>query len=173
VRLSEFLPDTQRLGRGVIVGQGKWEEQLEVNKRDFALEFVQRARFTSLFPTTMTAQEFVARLDQNAGGVLTADEKAALVATLGATPGDAAKRAQVFRAVAENGALGRAESNRAFVLMEYFGYLRRDPNAAPDTDYTGFDFWLTKLNEFNGNYIQAEMVKGFIQSDEYRRRFGQ
>jgi uncharacterized delta-60 repeat protein/CSLREA domain-containing protein len=173
VRLHEFLPDTQRLGRDVVVGRPNWEDLLEANKRDFALEFVGRARFASAFPSTMTAEEFVNRIDQNTGGVLTAADRAALVATLGASPGDAAKRAQVLRAAAENEALRRAEFNRAFVLMQYFGYLRRDPDAAPDADYTGYEFWLGKLNEFNGNYIQAEMVKAFIDSIEYRNRFGQ
>jgi len=52
--------------------------------------------------------------------------------------------------------------NKAFVLAEYFGYLRRNPNDAPDSDYTGYDFWLTKLNQFSGNYIQAEMVKASV-----------
>jgi hypothetical protein len=64
------------------------------------------------------------------------------------------------------------EFNRAFVLMQYFGYLRRNPNDSPDTDYTGFDFWLTKLNQFNGNFQNAEMVKAFISASEYRQRFG-
>jgi hypothetical protein len=61
-----------------------------------------------------------------------------------------------------------------FVLAEYFGYLRRNPNDAPEStlDYTGYDFWLTKLNQFNGNYINAEMVKAFLSSIEYRQRFG-
>ena len=58
------------------------------------------------------------------------------------------------------------------MLMQYFGYLRRNPNEAPDPDYTGFDFWLTKLNQFNGNFVAAEMVKAFITSTEYRQRFG-
>ena len=56
--------------------------------------------------------------------------------------------------------------------MEYYGYLRRNPNNLPDSDYSGYDFWLTKLNSFNGNFIQAEMVKAFIVSNEYRQRFG-
>jgi len=60
--------------------------------------------------------------------------------------------------------------NRAFVLMQYFGYLRRNPNDPSDADYTGYEFWLTKLNQFNGNFINAEMVKAFISSDEYRLR---
>ena len=65
-----------------------------------------------------------------------------------------------------------AESNRAFVLMQYIGYLRRNPNDPQDTDYTGYDFWLTKLNQLNGNFVAAEMVKAFITSSEYRQRFG-
>jgi Domain of unknown function (DUF4214) len=121
----------------------------------------------------MTAEEFVARVDQNTGGVLAAAEKTALIATLAASPDDAAKRAEVLKAAAENGALARAESNRAFVLMQYFGYLRRDPDATPDADHTGYDFWLRKLEEFNGDYVRAEMVKAFIKSIEYRQRFGQ
>jgi hypothetical protein len=76
------------------------------------------------------------------------------------------------RQAAENANLYNAEFNRAFVLMQYLGYVRRNPNEAPDTDYTGYDFWLTKLNQFNGDFIQAEMVKAFITSNEYRRRFG-
>jgi len=56
--------------------------------------------------------------------------------------------------------------------MQYFGYLRRNPNDTPDSDYSGYDFWLTKLNFFNGNYVSAEMVKAFITSTEYRGRTG-
>ena len=75
-------------------------------------------------------------------------------------------RATVLRKVAESPFLNQRELNTAFVLMEYFGYLRRDP----DTD--GFTFWLDKLNSFNGSFINAEMVKAFITSGEYRQRFG-
>jgi hypothetical protein len=49
-------------------------------------------------------------------------------------------------------------------LTEFFSYLRRNPNDLPDSDYTGYEFWLTKLNQFNGDYIGAEMVKAFIFS---------
>ena len=50
--------------------------------------------------------------------------------------------------------------------MRFFGYLRRNPNDLPDADYTGYEFWLNKLNQFNGNYNAAEMVKAFITSTE-------
>jgi len=41
----------------------------------------------------------------------------------------------------------------------------------PGPDFSGFDFWLAKLNQFNGNFVNAEMVKAFITSLEYRQRF--
>jgi hypothetical protein len=69
-------------------------------------------------------------------------------------------------------ALRLKESNRAFVLMRYYGYLRRNPDDAPDTDFTGYNFRLTKLNSFGGDWKAAEMVKAFVSSIEYRKRFG-
>ena len=75
-------------------------------------------------------------------------------------------RAQVLRIIAEFPELKGAEFNRMFVTMEYFGYLRRDPDAE------GLQFWVSKLIAFNGDYIGAEMVKAFISSTEYRTRFG-
>ena len=58
--------------------------------------------------------------------------------------------------------------------MQYFGYLRRNPNDPPELslDFQGYNFWLNKLNQFHGDYIAAEMVKAFILSGEYRHRFG-
>jgi uncharacterized protein (TIGR03118 family) len=75
-------------------------------------------------------------------------------------------RATVMRKVAEYAFLKDRELNNAFVFMEYAGYLRRDP------DVSGFNFWLNKLNSFNSNFVDAEMVKAFISSGEYRQRFG-
>jgi hypothetical protein len=77
-----------------------------------------------------------------------------------------------LRSVADDPDLRSAEFNKAFVLMQYFGYLRRNPNDPPDVDFGGYNFWLNKLNSFSGNYINAEMVKAFISSLEYRQRFG-
>lgn len=81
-------------------------------------------------------------------------------------------RAQALRLVAESDYFRMDEFNRAFVLMEYFGYLRRNPDDPPDNNLSGYNFWLAKLNQFNGNFVEAEMVKAFINSTEYRGRFG-
>src|SRR5207249_2130232 len=111
---------------------------------------------------------------QNAGNVLSSTERTTATNLFNGAndTSNVTARAQALRQVAENQNLYNAEFNRAFVLMQFFGYLRRDPNTGPDTDYTGYDFWLTKLNQFNGNYNAAEMVKAFINSIEYRQRFG-
>jgi hypothetical protein len=167
--LNEFLSDTQEIGQGVIVGQGNWQQQLENNKQGFTAAFVQRSRFLTALPNSMTAAQFVDSLNANAGNPLSALERNQLVSDLST---NAKTRAQVLRTVAEDTDLNSAESNRAFVLMQYFGYLRRNPNDPQDSDHTGYDFWLTKLSQFNGNYINAEMVKAFITSIEYRQRFG-
>jgi uncharacterized repeat protein (TIGR01451 family) len=172
VRLAGFLRDTQQIGQGVQVGSGNWEAVLEANKQAYALQFVQRPEFLSAYPNALTADQFVTLLNTNAGGALSPVEKSNLVVMLGATPADVSKRAAVLRSVAEDPTLRTAEFNRAFVLMQYFGYMRRNPDDAPDGNFDGLNFWLAKLNQFNGNFVNAEMVKAFITSIEYRQRFG-
>ncbi|HSB29480.1 MAG TPA: hypothetical protein VLE19_16555, partial [Pyrinomonadaceae bacterium] len=172
VRLNDFLRDTQQIGQGVRVGIGNWEEQLEANKQAYALQFVQRQDFMLAYPNTLTPTELVTRLNTNTGGALSPAEQVTLAGLLGQTPEDFGKRAALLRAVAEDQTLRAAEVNRAFVLMQYFGYMRRDPDAAPDGDFVGFNFWLSKLDSFNGNFVNAEMVRAFLSSTEYRQRFG-
>jgi hypothetical protein len=104
--------------------------------------------------------------------VLSAGERTALLNILGGSPADLTRRASVLRSVVEDQDFIDKEFNRTFVLMQYFGYLRRNPDGPPDNNLDGFNFWLTKLNQFNGNFVQAEMVKAFISSIEYRNRFG-
>jgi hypothetical protein len=144
---------------------------LEANKQAFTLAYVQRPDFLLAYPESMTAAQIVDKMNTNAGNVLSASERTNLINLLGPTPDDISRRAAVLRAIAEDSDLKMAEFNKAFVLMQYFGYLRRSPNDFPDSDFAGFNFWLTKLNQFNGNFEQAEMVKAFILSIEYRQRF--
>ena len=177
VTFQDFLRDTQRIGQGVVVGQGAWEALLESNKQTFTAAFVQRADFKAAYPDSMTAAQFVDKLNTNAGGALSPSERDAAIAMLGQTPSDLSRRAQVIRFVAEDVDLFNAEVRKAFVLMQYFGYLRRNPNdpsgldGQSDPNFNGFNFWLTKLNQFNGDAVAAEMVKAFIDSIEYRRRY--
>ena len=174
VRLDSFLLDQELIGQGLVVGQTGWETVLENNKQAFAADFVGRLGFKTAFPTSMTPAQFVDKLFLNAGVTPSATDRQAAISEFGSATiaSDLAARARALRRVAENQAFVTNELNRAFVLMQYFGYLGRNPNDFPDADYSGYDFWLTKLNQFNGNFQNAEMVKAFITSAEYRRRFG-
>ena len=74
-------------------------------------------------------------------------------------------RGQVLRAIADSDEVFSAEFNRAFVAMQYYGYLRRTPEPA------GYQDWLNYLNAHPADFL--EMVRGFVDSVEYRARFGQ
>ena len=167
IRRSEFLPDTLQISNGVVVGKPGWDAVLAKNKTAFANDFVARTRFTTAFPTSMPADQFVDTLNANAGNPLSSSERNNLVTQLNS----GATRAQVLRAVAEDADLVASEKNRAFVLMQYLGYLRRDPNSGPDSDYGGYNFWLEKLNSQGGDFHAAQMVRAFVDSIEYRNRF--
>jgi hypothetical protein len=167
-RYAEFVRDTQDISRGVVVNQAGWEEQLEANTVAFIDEFVQRADFKAAYPASLSPAEYVDKLNAQAGGALSQPERNFHVSLLNA---GLETRAELLRKVAESGEFTRRETDPAFVLMQYFGYLRRAPNDPPNTDFAGFDFWFSKLEQFGGDYRRAEMVKAFISSDEYRARF--
>jgi hypothetical protein len=122
----------------------------------------------------MSPSTFVDTLFANSGVTPASADRTAAISEFGGAPTttDVAARARALRHIAENPTFASQEFNRAFVLMQYFGYLRRNPNDAPDGNFDGYNFWLSKLDQFSGNYIQAEMVKAFLSSIEYRRRFG-
>ncbi|MEP6819192.1 MAG: S8 family serine peptidase [bacterium] len=174
IRRSEFLPDTLQISNGVVIGQPGADQLLEANKVAFTNDFVTRTRFSTMYLTPRTPAEFVDALIAKAGFTPTPAERTSYINEFGTstTTVDTAARARVVRRIAENGTFTQLEKNNAFVLMQFFGYLRRDPNTSPDTDYTGYDFWRGKLIQFNGNFVNAEMVKAFIVSGEYRGRFG-
>ena len=159
--LNEFTPDREELSRGVIVGVTGWANQLETNKGAFLHQWVLRGDFKSRFDGLSNAR-FVDTLAANTGASLSTQERSALVAALDS----GTTRDTVLRQFVELGSVAQHELNPAFVTMQYFGYLQRDP------DQVGYNHWLTKLESFGGDYVKAEMVKAFLDSTEYRQRFG-
>jgi hypothetical protein len=174
-----FLTDQKAVGSGVVVGQGNWQGQLATNKTNYLRDVVSRSSFTSQpqFAPGVAANTFVNGLFTNSGvsNPVAADVNAAIAAY---GSGDTAGRAAAMQSVIESGAGYNAMYNPSFVLMEYFGYLRRDP------DQSGFNFWLTKVNSVSlpnedmrddtqalARVQRAEMVRAFIESIEYRGRF--
>jgi hypothetical protein len=132
----------------------------EESRAAFAHEWVTRLAFKQLYPESMTAAGFVNRLFDTASLQPYADERRQQIEAMrgGKT------RAQVLRDVIETAELRTREYNPSFVLMEYFGYLCRDP------DPEGYDFWLDALNNRERDNYRA-MVCAFITSTEYQQRF--
>ena len=181
-RYIPFLTDTQEIGRGVVVGQGNWQQQLEDNTRKYTEEFVARSDFQGAHGS-QDAPTYVDSLFANAGVTPTQAERDAAIAAFGT--GDTPGRARALRSVADSNSVFNKLYNPALVLAEYFGYLRRNPDDAPNTDFSGYDFWLAKLNRFSepGEDVtneqtairriqRAQMIQAFINSPEYRNRFG-
>jgi uncharacterized protein (TIGR03118 family) len=150
---GEYLGDVQRLS-------GATPDETNAFKAVFATEFAQRNEFRATLDALTNAQ-FVDRLIANTG-VAFSDRDQQVAALNGGTK----TRAQVLMEIVEapQFAQNAATLNRAFVLAEYFGYLRRDPEPA------GFNAWLNYLNTHPGDF--RTMVRGFVDSIEYRVRFG-
>ena len=148
----------------------KYQQLLEANKRAFIDLVVPTSVFIAKFPLSLTADQYVDALFAAAEVTPTTSDRQAAINAYGG--GGTAGREAALLSVSDSGSVRQAEFNPSFVLMQYFGYLRRNPTDAPDTNDSGYQFWLTKLNNFNGDYNRAEMVKAFISSGEYRSRFG-
>jgi uncharacterized repeat protein (TIGR01451 family) len=149
---AEFVPDMAKVG-------GAQSPQSELlSKAAYTDEFVQRSEFTSRY-NGLTNSAYVNALEQNAE--ITLGNKAALIAALDANQ---KTRAQVLREIVESTAVEDKFFIRAFVAMQYFGYLRRDP------DTVGYNNWVTTLTNDPSNF--RHMIFGFLFSNEYRGRFG-
>jgi hypothetical protein len=163
-RFAEFMPDTATVARNVVVGPSSdWSAQLAANKQAFIDAWVQRPAFIAAYGD-LPNDAYVDTLIRHTGVSFSQGERDGFVNALNS---GTANRASVLGQIAENEQFVSAKRNEMFVMMEYFGYLRRDPDEA------GYRFWLNKLNQFGGNFEQAEMVKAFINSGEYRARFVQ
>jgi len=163
----EFMRDVQEVGRGVVVGAPGWQERLEANKRAFIEDWYVRHRVVLESQIgdpryTLTDERYVDGLFRKIQITPAVDERRVLIDGLSA---GTETRASVLRKVADNPEFVRREFRPAFVIMQYFGYLRREP------DGFGLRFWEDKLNQFDGDFVRAEMVKAFIVSGEYRERF--
>jgi hypothetical protein len=156
---SEFIAD-----RGsVVAGPG-----LDQSKTAYALSFVQRDAFLNLYARTQSADVFVDTLlnsiKQNSGVDLSS-QRSTMVSLYDGTDSG---RAAIIKQIADSQLFIDREYNRSFVLMEYFGYLRRDP------DEGGYGFWLGQVNKYplRNVGIQHAMACSFITSAEYQLRFG-
>jgi hypothetical protein len=151
---EEFIPDVAKVS-GFLTDAEK-----EANKVAFVDEFMQRPEFRNKYDLQTTPAAYVDALLSTAG-LPNHPSRAGWIA--GLTNGSL-MRAQVLRQLAESGELSNKYNVEAFVVMQYFGYLRRNP----DKFYLD---WIAIMNQDPANY--RNMVNGFMNSAEYRARFGQ
>jgi hypothetical protein len=141
---------------------------LELARQSFSESFVQRREFLSRFESELTADSFVDALLRallQASGQDLSNRRAELIRRYNTGATLIQSRSLALLGLSESAEFQLAEYSSSFVLTEYFGYLRRDP------DRGGFAFWLDVLdNREPGNY--RSMVCAFITSTEYQRRFG-
>ena len=175
---GQYISDMWQISQGIIVNDHLDPARINANKQAFVNAFVQRAEFLAIYGPLNNTQ-FVDQLFQTTGISPSSSERQALID--GLIRGTETRASVVFKVVdgtttitdghlVFNTSYGQAfynqEFDTAFVMMEYLGYLRRNP------DQEGYDFWLAKLRRY-GNWVDAQMVLAFILSPEYRARFGQ
>jgi CSLREA domain-containing protein len=171
ISYNQFVRDARQVGDGVVVGQAGFDVRIGANEQAYATQLVTSAAFINSYPLAQTADQYVSALFASAGVTPKTAERQAAVNAFGG--GGTVGRTAALRSVADSDSVGQAEFSPTFVLMQYFGYLRRNPTDAPDNNDSGYQFWLAKLNQFGGDFRRADMVKAFITSAEYRSRFGQ
>jgi Domain of unknown function (DUF4214) len=140
---------------------GQTADEVNQKRTAFATNWVLRTDFLTAFPRTLTPTDFVNGIEQAAG--ISVSNKGQIISDLTAANNSDAGRAVAMRAIADSQEEQNREFNPAFVYMQYAGYLRRAPEAA------GYDAWLTYLNAHPTDF--KEMVRGFMDSVEYRNRF--
>jgi hypothetical protein len=153
---TEFSSDRQQVVAGA---------NLDAAKQAFAESFVSRAEFASKYQANSTGESFVDALlttVSQASGVDLGSQRAALLSRYNTGSSLNQSRSLVLRDLIDNSDFRRAGYNSAFVLTEYFSYLRRDP------DQEGYAFWVDKLSN-QDNY--RSMVCAFVTSREYQKRF--
>ena len=173
----EFTRDSQQVAAGIVVNDQLSGPVIEQNKAAYMAQFVAKQEFQNIY-NSLNNQQYVDKLFENTGIAASAAEKAALVAGLSSGTETRAtvlqKVVDGIQVIAESNIVviasygqqfANKEFNGGFVAMEYFGYLRRNG------DTPGYIHWLNKMN-FYGNFIDAEMVRAFLISPEYRSRFG-
>lgn len=172
---SDYIKDMAEIVKGIVVNNALSPDVINANKRAFVDQFITRSDFQAAYGA-LNATQFVDKLAQTTGVALSSADRTALITEAG----NAANRGSVVFKIVDGtqattgGVLifqttygqqfFNKEFDSTFVFMEYLGYLRRNP------DQDGFNHWLGKL-KFFGNWVDAEMVRAFIVSPEYRNRF--
>ncbi|HEX7150600.1 MAG TPA: S8 family serine peptidase [Thermoanaerobaculia bacterium] len=180
-RMERLWTDARKIGRNVVVGVGNWAAILESNQRAFVATWVASAEFQNLYPLGMNNTTFITTLYSNAQVPFDASGQAA-INRLDAGEGRATVLYDLVKAPAfasrdrfTNPDTVRNLWNPYYVLFNFIGFLRRNPDDPPDFNTTaGYDFWLNTLNSqvFAGDPgAYHNLIRAFATSGEYLQRF--
>jgi choice-of-anchor B domain-containing protein len=148
-----FMPDLAKVS-GFLSAQ-----ELENNKVAFVSEFMTRPDFQTKYGALSDPTAYVNALLQTVG----LPNHPSRQAWINGLTNGSITRGQVLRALVESTEVYQKYYNEAFVIMQYFGYLRR----SADISYLD---WIQTMNSNGGDY--RTMINGFLNSAEYRQRFG-
>jgi len=160
-RRAEFLTAMTLLGKNLFAGASGWEQTLSANRALLLNDWTNSAEFKEKHGAQPDA-DVVDSLLRNAGLNWGKSKRDALVNSLSQK---LVSRPAALLSLIEERELYRREYNNAWVLVHFFGYLRRNPDDAPDFDLKGFNFWRGRLDSW-GDYRTISLA--FIESDEYR-----
>jgi hypothetical protein len=159
----EFIADL-----GTLIGT---DAEVNVKKSQLAAAWLGRPEVQAILPNSLTNQQFVQKLGSTAG--VTLANESTLIANLN---NGSQTRAQVLRAIAESNEVTMKFELKNFVTMQYIGHLRREPedcHGSPDPANCGYIFHYNRFGSgLDLHQIENLLTRGFIESPEYRRRFG-
>ncbi len=147
---AEFVPDLASVS-GFLDNN-----QLEAAKVAFIASFMARPAFANTY-NPLTNTQYVDALLNTAG--MTLSTRQAMIDGLN---NSTLTRAVVLRQIVESTEVSTRYNHQAYAVMEYFGYLRRQPDG----------FYLQWIADLDANNNPRGMVTGFVTSAEYRQRFG-
>ncbi len=159
-RRDEFMTAMSDLVRGVSPGERGWEAQLQTNQEQLLTNWISTSGFANIYGQRPNA-EFIDDLIRNAGLDWSAEERQELLHAL--DTGQLKRTSALSQVVADKDFAAR-EYNTAYVLMHFFGYLRRNPDDPPDTDLRGLVFWRERLDRWRD---YRAISRAFLESSEY------
>jgi hypothetical protein len=160
-RMNEFMTAMTEIGRGLLIAAPGWESQLEMNRTSLLNAWMNSKDFTQSYDEK-TNVEFVNALLTNTGVDWNNAKRDALVKHLDSGAGS---RQSALLSVVEDKDFYAREYNTAYVLVHFFGYLRRNPDDPPDRSLSGLNFWRDVLDR-SGDY--RTLSRAFLESDEYK-----
>jgi hypothetical protein len=161
-RYRDFMPDLEKISRGILAGSEGSDYQFANNFREFLVEWTRRPAFLKRYGSLDNAQ-YVDRILENAGFKVDRAVREALVSELSGGP---ETRAIVLLKIVDDPSFTEKEQYRSLVLLHYFGYLRRNPGDPPDGDMRGFNFW---LEDAERHHNPAKLSAAFRQTGEYHQ----